>query len=75
MSESDNRKSRIKQENQALGVQHAVAAHTEAGRETKEQFMVCNDEDRGCRRHTGPGAKGLGTGSGHGRSPATALVG
>ena len=40
MSEFDNRK----QENQGLGVQHAVAAHTEARKETKEQFvdeLVC----------------------------------
>ena len=40
MSESDNRN----QENQGLGVQHAVPAHTEARKETKEQFvdeLVC----------------------------------
>src|SRR5262245_61514910 len=40
MSESDNRK----QENQGLGVQHAVSAYAEARTETKEQFvdeLVC----------------------------------
>jgi hypothetical protein len=39
MSESDNRTSGIKAESRGSGVQQAVAAHIEDGKQTKEQFL------------------------------------